>query len=210
VNEPSPEAIKSVVAWSLAEFGAGNRVLIEAENGVQASQVQDVVKAVSGAGAKALPVETVAPGVRCDEEGASCPSVFPVVFSGATVPSSRKLTEEPVAKVVAPKPPPAPKPPAASAKFCDKGDLKKVMNGKKGKFKFCFERQLQMYPELKGRVVTKFIIPEGQTKAGSVKIASSELKNDKVHGCLIKTIKKLNFNKPDGGACTVKWPFNFK
>jgi hypothetical protein len=41
-------------------------------------------------------------------------------------------------------------------------------------------------------------------------VASSELKNDSVHQCLVKNIEKLNFEKPKGGVCAVNWPFVFK
>ena len=84
------------------------------------------------------------------------------------------------------------------------------MKAKKGKFKFCYERQLQMYPDLRGKVTVQFEIPAGQKKVNKVRIANSELKNEKVHGCLKKAIRKLNFTPPDGGACAVSWPFVFK
>lgn len=203
--------LRDTLAFLSEEFGTGNLVLVEANAGVEASRVLAAAKAIGKSGKEALTtVSELSPGLVCGEEGAACPSSIPVLFTGAKVPSSRNLTAEPVKKESAPKPPPAPKAPAPSAKFCNKGDIQKVMKGKKGSFKFCFERQLQMYPDLAGRVVSQFVISEGSTKATSVRIKSSELKNDKVHACLVKTIKKLNFNKPDGGACAVSWPWTFK
>ena len=84
------------------------------------------------------------------------------------------------------------------------------MGGKKNAFKFCYSRVLQLYPDLQGKVKAQFNIKDGATKASSARIASSQLKNDKVHACLLKNIKKLNFNPPQGGDCAVSWPWTFK
>lgn len=138
-----------------------------------------------------------------------CPTQAVVMFPGVDVPSAGNLTKEPVKKEVEKVPPKVEVKEEASAAFCNKGDIQRVMGGRSGAFKFCYERELQQNPDLEGRVVLRFNIDlSGDPQA--IAIASSTLKSDAVHECLKANVKKLTFNKPDGGVCAVQWPLVFK
>lgn len=204
------EAVAGAVAHFGASAKAGNTVRVEIAADVPADRWVPIVAALSQAGAKAVPVSQAFPGLSCEGEGAaSCPKRFPILWTGSKIPSSSKLSDKPQKRPVKEAPPPPPEKPKASPEFCNKADIKRVMGGKKGAFKFCYERELQTYPDLKGRVVVSFQIPDSG-KAASIRVVSSELKKDSVHNCIKKAIKKLNFEKPRGGVCAVKWPFKFQ
>lgn len=138
-----------------------------------------------------------------------CPTHAVVLFPGVAAPSARNLTKEPVKKEAEAPPPKVEVKEEASAAFCNKADIKRVMGGRSGAFKFCYERELQQNPDLEGKVVLRFNIDlSGDPQ--SISIASSSLKADAVHDCLKANVKKLTFNKPDGGVCAVQWPIVFK
>lgn len=138
-----------------------------------------------------------------------CPTHAVVLYSGTAVPTGRNLTKEPVKKEAAPPPPKEEVKEEASAAFCNKGDIKRVMGGRSGAFKFCYERELQSNPDLEGKVVLRFNIDLSGDPTG-ISIASSSLNNAAVHDCLKANVKKLTFAKPDGGICAVQWPIVFK
>ena len=138
-----------------------------------------------------------------------CPTHAVILFSGVAVPNGRNLTQEPVKKEAVAPPPKVEVKEEASAAFCNKADIKRVMGGRSGAFKFCYERELQSNPDLAGKVVIRFNIDlSGDPKA--IAIASSSLNNSAVHDCLKANVQKLTFNKPDGGVCSVQWPIVFK
>ena len=139
----------------------------------------------------------------------ACPTHAVVLFPGVAIPNASGLTKEPVKKQVEAPPPKQEVKEEASAAFCNKGDIKRVMGGRAGAFKFCYERQLQQNPELEGKVVLRFEIDRNGDPR-KVAVASSTLKNDSVHDCLKANVKKLMFEKPDGGICAVQWPLVFK
>ncbi len=92
--------------------------------------------------------------------------------------------------------------------FCDKGNLRRVVESKSNAIQYCYEKQLQTNPELKGKVIAQWKIGlEGQVKSTS--IASSTVNNRKVESCIMRVIKRMRFEKPDGGICVINYPFVF-
>ena len=117
---------------------------------------------------------------------------------------------------------PAPRPPqmAAAGKpgkvqesrplgFCAKGNISKVVKARMGAIKFCYEKELQTYPDLQGKVTMKWTIEEDGS-ISSVGVDSDTLKNKRVIKCMRHTVKKLRFDKPQGGICVIRWPFVFQ
>lgn len=95
------------------------------------------------------------------------------------------------------------------AGFCAKENINKIVTRRTGAFKFCYEKELQTYPDLQGKITMKWTIEENGAVSGANVVADT-MKNKRVTKCLKHTIGKLKFDKPQGGVCVVRWPFVFK
>jgi hypothetical protein len=75
--------------------------------------------------------------------------------------------------------------------------------------RYCYQRELTKSPNLKGKIVVKFVI----AKDGSVSSASkksSTIKNAGVESCVVSRFKRMQFPKPKGGGIViVSYPFIF-
>ena len=74
--------------------------------------------------------------------------------------------------------------------------------------RFCFEWQLDLHPELEGRVTMEWrILPDGTVEDANV--AEDALEDETVLRCFRGVIGRLEFPPPDGGGeITVRYPFN--
>ena len=134
-----------------------------------------------------------------------CATAVAVGFSRKQSPSNAGISEDPSQVIKS-----TTKPKKAEAGFCDKKDIAVRMKKRRGSFRFCYERELRMNKDLAGRVAMRFQIgPTGAVK-GTPQVSSSTLGSSSLHKCLGKNIQKITFAKPDGGTCTVSWPFVFK
>lgn len=92
--------------------------------------------------------------------------------------------------------------------FCDKGNIRRVVSAKGNAIRYCYEKELQMNPKLSGKVIAQWKIGlDGKVMSAS--IASSTINNRKVEGCIARVIKRMRFEKPDGGICVINYPFVF-
>ncbi len=92
--------------------------------------------------------------------------------------------------------------------FCDKGNIRRVVGAKSNAIKYCFEKELQMNPKLAGKIIAQWKVGlDGRVMSSS--IASSTMHNRKVEGCIARVIKRMRFEKPDGGICIINYPFVF-
>jgi hypothetical protein len=157
--------------------------------------VRDLVQEIAAAEVPAFEgLATYFPGVECPE-GRRCPSFVPVLFSDAAVPKPSK----PDTTVTETRP----------AGFCEKGAVQRVVLGRSGAYRACYEVELQRHPELAGRVELRFTIePDGSVSG--IAVTSDELGSPSVTNCLVKQVSGLNFPKPDGGICVIRWPFKFQ
>ena len=131
-----------------------------------------------------------------------CPTGVAVAFSSSAVPSTRGLSSSgPDSRGLQQ---------SARAGLCDKEDIELNMKKRSGAFKFCYERERKLSPDLEGRVVFRFTIGRDGKVQGEPQVASSTLKSPPVHQCLSKNIKKMSFSKPQGGVCEVNYPFVFQ
>jgi len=95
-----------------------------------------------------------------------------------------------------------------SSGACDKGDIAKNVRRRASALRACYEMQLLSEPELKGKVTLQWTIePDG--RVAGAKIVTDTIKNGKVVDCVLRTIKRIRFKKPDGGKCVLQWPFVF-
>jgi len=93
--------------------------------------------------------------------------------------------------------------------YCDKDDIAAKINAKRGAIKFCYDPELQKNPNLKGKVVYNFTI--GATgRITKISVAQDGLGNKKVVNCTRNIIKKINFRRPIGGECVIRYPYVFK
>jgi hypothetical protein len=94
-----------------------------------------------------------------------------------------------------------------------KGQLSKELIDKEvrrhtAQIKYCYEKQLTRFPTLSGKVTLSWIIAmDGSVK--SAKIQSSSLGNSDAESCLVRSLEKWVFPKPQGGVVQVAYPFSF-
>jgi hypothetical protein len=94
-----------------------------------------------------------------------------------------------------------------------KGQLSKALIDKevrrhRAQIRFCYEKQLNRFPKLAGKVTLSWVISmDGSVKKPRVK--SSSLKNKDVESCMIRSLGGWRFPKPQGGVVAVDYPFMF-
>lgn len=95
-----------------------------------------------------------------------------------------------------------------STGFCKKGHIRKVVLRRAGAIRACYEAQLQIHEGLAGKITARWTIGMEGRVAG-VSIVQSSLGNTSVEQCIQRTLRRMRFEKPEGGVCVVQWPFVF-
>ncbi len=91
---------------------------------------------------------------------------------------------------------------------CDRGNIAKNVKRRASALRACYEMQLLSKPNLKGKVTVQWTITtEGRVKGE--KVVGNSLKNNSVTDCVMRTIRRIRFKKPDAGICVIQWPFVF-
>lgn len=91
---------------------------------------------------------------------------------------------------------------------CDKGDIAKNVKVRAAALRSCYEMQLMSKPSLQGKITAQWTIDtEGAVK--NPKIVSDTMGSDAVSDCVVRTIGRIRFKKPDAGICVIQWPFVF-
>lgn len=91
---------------------------------------------------------------------------------------------------------------------CDKGDIAKNVRRRAAALRACYERQLMAKPNLKGKVTVQWTINQ-EGKVARPKVVTNTIKNASVTDCVMRTIKRIRFKKPEAGICVIQWPFVF-
>jgi TonB family protein len=92
--------------------------------------------------------------------------------------------------------------------FCKKNDVQRKVQGRSAAIRACYEMQLQMKPDLAGKITVQFIIDlTGRVKG--VKAVQNSTGNAKLDQCISRIIGKIHFQPPAGGMCIIRWPFVF-
>jgi outer membrane biosynthesis protein TonB len=94
-----------------------------------------------------------------------------------------------------------------SSGFCKKSDLARKIRRRAGAIRACYERRLQVNPRIQGKVNVRFTV--GASGAVQSASASGSLSDGAVRSCIVRTIRRIRFAKPEGGVCVVQWPFVF-
>jgi hypothetical protein len=83
--------------------------------------------------------------------------------------------------------------------------IQRIVRQNMGRFRNCYESGLRTDPALEGRVAVRFVID----RTGQVSVAQdsgSDLPNDGVKSCIVKSFYSLSFPTPDNGTVTVTYP----
>ena len=83
--------------------------------------------------------------------------------------------------------------------------IQRIVRQNFGRFRLCYEAGLRGNPSLSGRVATKFVIG----RDGSVQQASdagSDMPDQNVVACVVRSFNALSFPSPEGGIATVTYP----
>ena len=92
--------------------------------------------------------------------------------------------------------------------FCSKKDIVRVVRRRANLIRMCYERRLQVSPQLHGKVIVKWhILATG--RVGEAEVVQTTLGDRAVSTCMLRIIETMRFAKPTGGICVVRWPFVF-
>lgn len=92
----------------------------------------------------------------------------------------------------------------------DRDQIAAVIRRHIGQIRFCYEKGLQVEPDLNGRVAVKFIIG-GHGGVNVASVAHSSLQDNSVEGCIVNRLRSWQFPKPVGNVnVKVTYPFVLK
>ena len=75
--------------------------------------------------------------------------------------------------------------------------------------RYCYERELQNDAELGGRISVNWTIDlEGRVSSASV--VENSMGSRDVESCIIREVRRMRFDQPDGGMVVVTYPFTFR
>jgi TonB family protein len=76
-------------------------------------------------------------------------------------------------------------------------------------FKWCYSRELDKDPNLYGKVTVTFTISK-EGRVSEALVLNSSMNDMNVESCVLRTIRRINFPRPDGGGeVIVTYPFLF-
>lgn len=92
---------------------------------------------------------------------------------------------------------------------CKKADIARIVRRRAHAIRACYERRLGVDPHLAGKLVVRWTVgANGRVSQASV--ASSSLGDSAVGSCVLRVVRRMAFQKPRDGVCTVQWPFVFQ
>lgn len=86
--------------------------------------------------------------------------------------------------------------------------IQRIVRQNFGRFRLCYENGLRSNPGLTGRIATRFVID----RTGAVSMsqdAGSDMPDQAVVGCVVRSFSSLSFPSPEGGVATVTYPITF-
>ena len=91
---------------------------------------------------------------------------------------------------------------------CDRGTIARDVKRRAAGLRSCYEMQLLNHPSLSGKVTAQWTINTEGLVQGE-KLVYNSLKNDAVTDCVMRTLRRIRFKKPEAGVCVIEWPFVF-
>jgi hypothetical protein len=92
--------------------------------------------------------------------------------------------------------------------FCKRGDIARVVRRRAGAIRSCYQRRLQVKPDLQGKITARWQI-KMDGRVGSASAAQDTLRDSAVTGCIMRVLRRMTFPRPEGGVCIIQWPFVF-
>jgi hypothetical protein len=86
--------------------------------------------------------------------------------------------------------------------------IQRIVRMNNGRFRMCYENALKSNPTLSGRVATRFVISRDGAVA-SVQDGGSDLPDQSVVQCVVRSFSNLSFPAPKDGVATVTYPIMF-
>ncbi len=96
----------------------------------------------------------------------------------------------------------------AMGQFCKKADVQRKVSGRSAAIRACYEMQLQVKPDLAGKVTMQWMIGLDGRVQGA-KVADNNTGSAKLDQCIASVLSKIHFEPPQGGVCIIRWPFVF-
>lgn len=102
------------------------------------------------------------------------------------------------------------KAPAQAAGGLDREVIDNIVRQRKDRIRLCYERQLNFYPKLSGKITVHFEIdPRGNVLESH--LAEDTMRNENVKSCVLSEVRSWTFPKPQGGVVVpVDYPFVFE
>lgn len=98
---------------------------------------------------------------------------------------------------------------AGSSKgFCSQSHIASVVKRRAGAIRACYEQRLQVKRDLKGKLTVRWTI-QLDGKVDGVSALADTLGDSATTNCIFRHLRRMRFQKPDGGLCVVQWPFVF-
>jgi len=92
--------------------------------------------------------------------------------------------------------------------FCSQSHIASVVKRRAGAIRACYEQRLQVAKDLRGKLTVRWTIQlDGQVDG--VNALADTLGDAATTNCILRHLRRLRFQKPDGGVCVVQWPFVF-
>jgi TonB family protein len=85
-------------------------------------------------------------------------------------------------------------------------DIKKVIRRRLGGIKHCYEKRLKRNPDLKGKIVVRFVIHPGG-KVIEVEVMENTTGDRELGQCIAARVKSVRFPPAEGGETSVVYPF---
>jgi outer membrane biosynthesis protein TonB len=88
----------------------------------------------------------------------------------------------------------------------DRGQIKKVVKRRLGMIRRCYERKLKRDPNLRGKVVVRFVIHSGG-RVIEVEVVENTTGDSDLAACVAGRVRSIRFGPADGGDTLVTYPF---
>lgn len=95
---------------------------------------------------------------------------------------------------------------SATGSACDKPNVEDVLDGAHSRLLSCYSKQIASHPGKAGKIMMSWNI---STDGGliSPRVLVSDM--SELNSCMLRTIKRLRFEPPDGGRCYVRATYRF-
>jgi hypothetical protein len=91
----------------------------------------------------------------------------------------------------------------------DPSVIQRIVRQNSGRFVGCYQTGLQQNPSLEGRVAVQFMIGRDGSVTMAADTSGSDLPDQGVRQCVVKSFYGVSFPEPGGGTVRVIYPFTF-